>query len=242
MLKSWLLENPTLVWVVVVHLLALCGLTFIISFVLTRLREFHLLKFVFTVVKSLPVIGGIVRREKEKAKTSVSDMLHEKVKIPGVPVFTELPEEGVSVSMLHTIVDHIKKSESSHSKGRAFGGIYYPVQHDEMMSSIYTKFASTNALYPAVFPGVRKFEAEVVAMCLKLFNAGPDGCGTMTSGGTESLLLAVKAYRELAKEKRGVRNPEMIVASTAHPALLKAAHYFGIKPVILSVRVRLLRI
>ena len=60
-----------------------------------------------------------------------------------------------------------------------------------------------------MFPGVRKMEAEVVAMTLRMFNAPSTGSGNMTSGGTESLLLATLAYRNLAKENKGIIHPEM---------------------------------
>jgi len=63
------------------------------------------------------------------------------------------------------------------------------------MGEAFKRFALSNPLHPDLFPSVRKMESEVVAMCLKLFNAPGAGCGTMTSGGTESILMAIKAYR-----------------------------------------------
>ena len=80
-----------------------------------------------------------------------------------------------------------------------------------------------------MFPGVRKFESEVISMALKLFHAGDDACGSMTSGGTESLLLAIKSYRDHARAHRGISAPELVTAQTVHPAVLKAAHYFGVR-------------
>ena len=59
-------------------------------------------------------------------------------------------------------------------------------------------------------------------------------CGAMTSGGSESILTAVKAARDWARRARGVRHPEMVVAVSAHAAFVKAAEYFGVK----LVRVR----
>jgi len=52
-------------------------------------------------------------------------------------------------------------------------------------------------------------EAEIVAMTLKLYKAGPNAVGNVTSGGTESLLMACKAYRDFALHKKSIRNPEM---------------------------------
>jgi sphinganine-1-phosphate aldolase len=72
-------------------------------------------------------------------------------------------------------------------------------------------------------------EAEVVAMVLGLFNAPDSGAGVTTSGGSESILMAVLSARNKAFHERGVRNPEMILPETAHTAFRKAAEYFKIR-------------
>lgn len=64
-------------------------------------------------------------------------------------------------------------------------------------------------------------------MCVSLLHGGPGACGLLTSGGTESILLAILGYRELAR-RRGIANPEIICCSSAHPALDKACHYFDL--------------
>ena len=69
--------------------------------------------------------------------------------------------------------------------------------------------------------GIRKMEAEVVRMTGSLFHGGPDMCGTMTSGGTESLILAVLAYRGYAQESRGVTRPNIVIPDSGHVALDK---------------------
>jgi len=60
-------------------------------------------------------------------------------------------------------------------------------------------------------------------------DADDEVCGALSSGGTESILLAMKTYRDWAREMKGIRNPEMIVPSTAHAAFDKASQYFNIK-------------
>ena len=72
-------------------------------------------------------------------------------------------------------------------------------------------------------------EAEIVAMCLRMYNAPPNAAGTTSSGGTESILLACKAYRDWAYTERGVTEPEMIIPLSAHAAFDKASAYFKIK-------------
>jgi sphinganine-1-phosphate aldolase len=70
-------------------------------------------------------------------------------------------------------------------------------------------FAVSNPLHPDVFPGVRRMEADSVAMVLSMYNAPATGCGTMTSGGTESILMACKTYRDMYKDIKGIHYPEM---------------------------------
>ncbi len=80
------------------------------------------------------------------------------------------------------------------------------------------------------FPSLKKFETEVISMAVDLFGGDNRCCGSMTSGGTESLLMAIKTYRDWAREKYPhIKEPEMVVPSSAHPSFDKAADYFGVK-------------
>jgi glutamate/tyrosine decarboxylase-like PLP-dependent enzyme len=67
-------------------------------------------------------------------------------------------------------------------------------------------------------------------MTAELLHA-PEAAGSLTSGGTESILLAVKTARDRARAERGVTDPEMLLPVTAHPAFEKAAHCFGVRAV-----------
>jgi sphinganine-1-phosphate aldolase len=99
----------------------------------------------------------------------------------------------------------------------------------------YGMFYAENGLNPTAFPSLRRFEIEVVSMVAKLLGGDLKVVGNMTSGGTESILMAVKAAREWGK-KRGKGDPEMVLPVSAHPAFEKAAHYFGVKAVHVPVR------
>jgi len=68
-------------------------------------------------------------------------------------------------------------------------------------------------------------EAEIVRMVANLYNGDRESCGLVTSGGTESIVLAILAYREIAS-KRGVKNPNIVMSNTAHAAFDKACFYF----------------
>jgi sphinganine-1-phosphate aldolase len=117
--------------------------------------------------------------------------------------------------------------------GKAFSLVY---RVDDEVSGVlqdaYTMFFSENGLNPMAFPSLRKFETEVVAMTAALLGGDEQASGTMTSGGTDSLLMAVLAAREWGRIHRPhVTEPEMVLPSSAHPAFDKAAHYFGVKAV-----------
>ena len=80
------------------------------------------------------------------------------------------------------------------------------------------------------FQSLKRFESEVVQMTCSMLNGPDTAVGTMTSGGTESILMAVKAYRDRARKKKPwILRPEMVIPSTLHVAFYKAAHYFNIK-------------
>lgn len=92
-------------------------------------------------------------------------------------------------------------------------------------------FGGTNGLDPTAFPSLLAMENDLVALAAGLLEAPPGSAGTVTSGGTESILLAVKAARDAA----GVAAPSMVLPATAHAAFHKAAQYFGVRPVVVDV-------
>lgn len=122
-------------------------------------------------------------------------------------------------------------------KGRAFSLVFFAGDEVlELVKEAYTMFFSENGLNPMAFPSLKKFEAEVVAMTADLLGGDDSTAGNMTSGGTESLLMAVKTARDWARAARpSVTIPEMLLPATAHPAFYKAAHYFDVKPVSVPV-------
>ncbi|GFH07831.1 uncharacterized protein HaLaN_02692, partial [Haematococcus lacustris] len=109
-------------------------------------------------------------------------------------------------------------------------------RHRQMLTDVFTMFSTTNPLHADAWPSIRQMEAEVVAMTASMLGGGPSStvCGSMTSGGTESILLAMKASRDWAAAKRGVRQPEIIIARSAHAAYFKAAEYFAMKLVVVQ--------
>ena len=109
------------------------------------------------------------------------------------------------------------------------------------MNEAYSMFSLSNPLHPDLFPSIRKFEAEVIRMTANMLHGDSKVCGAITSGGTESIIMAVKAYRDT---NPNIKNPEMyptyfceffklnsfsIVPVTAHAAFDKACEYLRIK-------------
>jgi sphinganine-1-phosphate aldolase len=107
----------------------------------------------------------------------------------------------------------------------------------------FTRFMSKNALDPTFFPSVLELENRVVAMCASHLGGDADTAGTFTSGGTESIILAVKTARDYFRAKRpDITAPEMILPVTAHAAFHKAAHYLDVKTVLADVNPDTLRV
>lgn len=120
--------------------------------------------------------------------------------------------------------------------GRLWSFVYYAGDDvAQVLQDAYTEFFYTNGLSPMAFRSLRKFESEVIAISADLLGC-PEAVGNMTSGGTESILMAVKAARDWARAERGIREPEMVMPVTAHPAFDKAAQYLGVKAVHTPVR------
>ena len=92
--------------------------------------------------------------------------------------------------------------------GYASGAVYHGGrEHIEFLNQVYALFSQGNPLHPDLWPSITKFEAEVVAMTSGMLHGDgldPPACGTVTSGGTESILLAMRTYRDHARATRGV--------------------------------------
>ncbi len=144
-----------------------------------------------------------------------------------------LPTKRTSAQDVLATMRAARDRDVNWKEGKAWSLVFYA--GDEVLALLkeaYTMFFSENGLNPMAFPSLKKFEAEVVAMTASLLGGDEETAGNMTSGGTESLLLAVKTAREWARvNKPAVTAPEMILPATAHPAFDKAAHYFSVKAI-----------
>ena len=137
----------------------------------------------------------------------------------------ELPEKGLTEEeVLKLARVYTDLGDGDWKNGSESGTVYNANETlTNLMTKVYGMTAWTNPLHPGTFPGIRKMEAEIVRMCCNMFNGSSESCGSMTSGGTESIILACKAYRDWAKEEKGIEHPNMVVPVTAHAAFDKAA-------------------
>jgi sphinganine-1-phosphate aldolase len=150
-----------------------------------------------------------------------------------VPSFRELPPSGLARTEVTHLVERLAAAEErTWRDGYASGAVYHgDPEHVAFLSRVYAAQSQSNPLHPDLWPSVTKFEAEIVAMTASMLGAGQAPgtpvVGTVSSGGTESILLAMKAYRDFARERRGIATPEIVAPVTAHAAFDKAARFFG---------------
>ncbi|OYT71410.1 MAG: aspartate aminotransferase family protein [Armatimonadetes bacterium CP1_7O] len=180
-----------------------------------------------------------VQRRLEAEYAQVEAMVRSKMrpKLETLPDFNQLPEQGVPHEQILEWLQQLRQQETPlWEQGRVSGTVYHGgAEHSAFLSQVYALHSQSNPLHADLFPSTIKFEAEIVRMTANLLHApatdDPEQqvVGTTTSGGTESILLAMKTYRDWAHAEKGVTEPEVIAPETAHPAFDKAAHLFCIK-------------
>lgn len=147
-----------------------------------------------------------------------------------------LAAEGLSVEAIDAAFEDIRQHDLDWSSGRCFAYVFSAGKDvGAVAQRAYTAFLTENALDPTSFPSLVRMENEVVAVAAELMH-GDGAVGNFTSGGTESILLAVKTARDHIRATKGVERPNIVVADSVHPAFHKAAHYFGLDVVSLPVR------
>jgi len=189
----------------------------------------NLLGGITSAVTKLPGVSGVVASEKKKTLEKLQKEMYHDDHL--WPQHHSIPEKGVSHEELIELFEKMRDKETPRWRdGFASGAVYHGgAEHTEFLSKVYSYFALTNGLHPDLFPSVRKFEAEVIRMTINMLHGGDSCAGTTTSGGTESILMAMKTYRDWARVEKGITEPEFICATTAHAAFDKSAHYFGMK-------------
>ena len=149
----------------------------------------------------------------------------------------KIPDKGMSKEEIIGTLKSYKVDDLDWKSGRVFGYIYDPGEkvHD-VINDAYTLYLAENGLDPLSFPSLLRLENEAVSMTANLLGCDNEVVGNFSSGGTESLILAVKTSRDYSRATRPqIKEPEMVLPITAHASLFKAAHYLGITPVVTPV-------
>lgn len=149
----------------------------------------------------------------------------------------KFPEKGLNKDELLARMEDYRADDLDWRDGRTWAYVYDAGEQAEQIGKqAYMMFLGESGLDPTAFPSLLRFENELVAMSAAHVNGDADVVGNFTSGGTESIILAVKSARDCARVKHPeITEPEMILPVTAHAAFHKAAHYLGIKKVLTPV-------
>jgi glutamate/tyrosine decarboxylase-like PLP-dependent enzyme len=184
-------------------------------------------------LKRIPFVRARLQREYDKIVQDLERSL--KPYRDSFAAFSQLPQVGRDREEILGEMEALRRMEEPRFKdGFASGAVYHGDDgHVDFLNRVYALQSQSNPLHADLWPSAGKFEAEIVAMTAAMLGAeragGDEICGTVTSGGTESILLAMKTYRDWVRARKGITRPEMIVPVTAHAAFDKAAQYFNIK-------------
>lgn len=139
-----------------------------------------------------------------------------------------MPETGRAHEEIVTALHDLRRDDARWQDGRTFGLVYDGgAEVHAIAEEAARMFLHENALNTIAMPSLAQIQREVVGNMAELLH-GDDASGFMTSGGTESILMAVKAARERGRAERGIERGEIVVSTSAHAAFHKGGHYFGL--------------
>jgi sphinganine-1-phosphate aldolase len=151
--------------------------------------------------------------------------------------FKALPKEGLKANQVNKRLQEMADLEMDIKTEGKYSGAVYSTDEDlvQLSKEASNRFLFSNLLFYELSQYSRQLEREVVAMLLNLFKGNSDCTGFTTSGGSESLQLAVLAHKRHYLTLKGITAPEIVLPETAHPALFKACDYYRVKPVVIPV-------
>ena len=149
------------------------------------------------------------------------------------------PSNGWSKGDVQASLKAYKADDIDWRHGRAPMFVFYADdEHNQVIKDAYNEYFTENALGAGrAFPSLARLEEEVVAMACEILHGGPDAGGGITSGGSESIFLAVKTARDYARATRpDLQKPNMVLPETGHPAYYKAAHFMDLEVIQVPMR------
>ena len=151
------------------------------------------------------------------------------------PAAVTFPQRGIGRDSLLADLVANRHDDADWRAGRLFSLVYHHDRQEleDTLAAVSREYLAENALNPFRFPSLARLERETADMVADLLHGTP-GAGGLTSGGTESILVAVYVARELARE-RGNSRPVVVTGVTAHPAFAKACHLLAVEHVRVAV-------
>lgn len=229
--RRWGLDSLDLV-------LLTLAVTFVVRFIWRNIHEFTRKQYWVDVKRScvqqflaLPFVASKIDKQTEKARLDFRQSIKDK---NPAELHTELNEDGLSWEAIDEKLRTLNRPDSEVKQTGMLSGMYYASLEDGLEADIARRSAEYlyyNPLHVDKCIGVRQADSELVSFFLRMMKADENANGTSTSGGTESILVAMVSYREYAREKRGVTEPELLLPASIHSAFYKACFYFKIKPV-----------
>ena len=146
----------------------------------------------------------------------------------------QIPKDGQTREAVLAALQQLKAYDMDWKSGKVWAYVYDPGEETrQVVKDAYNLFLTENCLDPSVFPSILKLETDVVRMVADLLRGDENVVGHVTTGGTESIMLAVKTARDRARAERPeITQPEIVLPKTAHASFHKAAHYLGLKTVV----------
>ncbi len=147
---------------------------------------------------------------------------------------TPLPRQGLPSEEVLRQLAALKQDDQDWRGGRVFSLVYSAGDEvHELLQNALSLYSAENGLNVLAFPSIGTMQHDIVRITASLLGADEPSSGGavdgfLTSGGTESLLQAVKTARDVARQDRGIDHPQMVMAESAHAAFTKAADYFDV--------------
>jgi len=226
------------------HLYDYCFMVYDWVRVMVPLGLSHFVKYcsdlAFEAIKDWSLVDNEIRKEKEKFAASIdADIKSKARRIDSGRVNQTLPAKGKGHSeVLDIMRECAAREDQIWENGKVSGGIYHGERaHINFLNEAFNQYSISNPLHTDIWPSMLKYESEIIGMTASLVNGGSDAvCGCTTSGGTESIILAIKTHRDYYRRKAGITAPEMVACVSAHAAVDKACEMLGVKLIKVPMR------
>ncbi len=202
------------------------------------------------IIKHLPSVARAVQRsmnDEKKIDLIMNEMRNDPAMVDSLfpyrdkyAVNRKMPEKSMTKEEILKQIKEMHAIESAPWKGGKISGSFYhgDQDHYDFLNEAFAYYSQVNSIQRDVCPSLTKYEGEIIAMTLDIFNGDAvnkrdpkqKACGSLTTGGTDSIFQSVYAHREWGVEK-GISQPEIVLPISAHPAFFKAAHYLNMKTV-----------